>query len=97
MQEMASLLRSGGVAVTEGRYSLRLTDFDHFVLQQYGGDIGDPHIDFEHYSLDEMLRDAGRISTIFTNADLRHRFEIYNDSEEMIGYLHHDWPDEPVA
>ncbi|WDQ18625.1 hypothetical protein [Rhodopirellula sp. P2] len=94
---MAELLRSGGLAVSEGRYSLRLTDFDHFVFQEYGGDLGDPHIEFEHYSLDDMLRDAGRVSQILADANLQHCFEIYNDSEEKIGYIHHDWPEEPVA
>ncbi len=97
MNEMAALLRSAGLAVIEGRYSLRLADFDHFILQQYGGDIGDPHIDFEHYSLDDMLRDSGRVSKIFAAANLRHRFEIYDDADQMIGYLHHDWPDELIA
>ena len=83
--------------MTEGRYSLRLTDFDHFLLQEYGGDLGDPHIQFEHYTLEDMVRDAGRVSQILAAANLRHNFEIYNDAEEKIGYIHHDWPDASVA
>ena len=97
MSEMASLLASAGIAVSVGRFSIRLTDFDHFVLQEYGGDLGDPAIDFEADSLDEMLRDAGRVSQAFADANLRHRFEIYEDARELVGYLHHDWPQSPVA
>jgi len=26
------------------------------------------------------------------DADIRHRFEIYNDNNELVGYLHHQWP-----
>ena len=94
MSQMARLLRDAGLAVSVGRYSLRLTDFDHFVFQEYGGDLGNPDVDFEADSLDDMLRDAGRVSLILANADLRHRFEIYDDSHELVGYLHHDWPNQ---
>ena len=97
MHDMAALLRAAGLGVGEGRYSLRLTDFDHFVLQEYGGDLGDPEIDFEADCLADMLRDAGRVSRVLTDANLRHRFEIYDNSHELIGYLHHDWPQSPVA
>jgi hypothetical protein len=96
MSEMATLLRDSSVAVSEGRYSLRLTDFDHFVFQRYGGDLGHPDVDFEAGTLDDMLRDAGRISQVLGGAGLRHRFEIYNDSGELVGYLHYDWPQESV-
>jgi len=45
-----------------------------------------------------MLDDAGRFSSALTSAGIRHRLELYSgDSDELVGYLHHDWPQEPVA
>ena len=97
MRDMAQLLTDAGLTVNVGRYSIRVKDFRHFALQEYGGDLGDPQIEMEADSLDDMLRDAGRISKIFADANLRHRFEIYDDSSKLVGYLHHDWPQSPVG
>ncbi|TWU22368.1 hypothetical protein Pla52o_34240 [Novipirellula galeiformis] len=97
MHDMASILTRAGLTVTVGRYSICLNDFDHFVLQEYGGDLGDPQIEFEADTFSEMLRDAGRVSQVLADASLRHRFEIYDDAHELVGYLHHDWPQSPVA
>ena len=92
MLEMVNILTTAGLGLSVGRYSIRLTDFDHFVIQEYGGDMGVPEIDFEADCLEDMLRDAGRVSNILADANLRHRFEIYDNAHEMVGYLHHDWP-----
>ena len=92
MSEMADILSAAGLSVGLGRYSLSLTDFDHFVFQEYRGDWGAPEVDFEADSLDDMLRDAGRVSQVLADANLRHRFEIYDDAHKLVGYLHHDWP-----
>ena len=94
---MVAILRSVGVAVTVGRYSIRVDDCDHFVFQEYGGGLGDPSLDVDADTLDEMLRDAGLISAALAAADIQDRFEIYDDSDEMVGYIHHKWPHEPAA
>jgi hypothetical protein len=95
---MAALLRSASFDVYVGRYSIRLHDCEDFTLQEYGGDICDPQFDVGASSLDVMLRDAGRFSAALSAADIRHRLELYaDDSDDMVGYFHHCWPEEPVA
>lgn len=89
---MAAILRSAGVAVTVGRYSIRVDDCNHFVFQEYGGDLGDPCLDADADALDEMLRDAGLVSAALAAAEIQHRFEVYDNSDEMVGYIHHKWP-----
>ncbi len=89
---MATLLRNAGLKVHVGRYSVRVEDCSHFVFQEYGGDIGEPSIDADAGSLDEMMRDAKLVSDALGRAGIRHRFELYDEGNEMVGYLHHDWP-----
>jgi len=92
--EIARLMQSAGFSVYVGQYSFRLQDCEHFVFQEYGGDLGDPQIDADASSLEKMLDDGGRVSAALASADIRHRFELYNDFDEMVGYLHHRWPKE---
>lgn len=89
---MARLLASAGFSVVVGRYSIRLADCEHFVLQEYGGDLGEPQFDADASTLGRMLDDAGRVSRALAAADLRHRFELYDGNDELVGYLHHRWP-----
>ena len=93
-EEIAHLFESAGFSIVVGRYSLRLKDCEHFVFQEYGGDVGDPQFDADASSLERMLNDAGRVSSVFVAADIRHRFELYNDLDQLVGYLHHRWPEE---
>ena len=91
-EQMAALLRAAGLRVTVGRYSVRVDDCSHFVLQHYGGDLSQPAIDANGESLADLLREAGLVSAALARADLVHRFELYDDSDVMVGYLHHRWP-----
>lgn len=90
--EMTSLMQSAGFSVYVGRYSIRLQDCEHFVIDQYGGDLGDPQFDADASSLERMLDDGVRVSAALASADIRHRFELYNECDELVGYLHHRWP-----
>lgn len=92
--EMTRLMEAAGFSVYVGRYSIRLQDCEHFVFQEYGGDLGDPQFDADASTLEKMLKDAGRVSAALTAADIRHRFELYNDNDELVGYVHHRWPQE---
>lgn len=92
--EMARLMEAAGFSVYVGRYSIRLQDCEHFVFQEYGGDLGDPQFDADASTLEKMLKDAGRVSAALTAADIRHRFELYNDNDELVGYVYHRWPQE---
>lgn len=94
---MATILRAAGLRVNEEPYAVRVEDCAHFVFAEYGGDLGPPLIDAEADSVENMKRDGGVVSQAFALAGLRHRFEIYNERDELSGYLHHDWPMEQIA
>ncbi|MCB9946355.1 MAG: hypothetical protein H6842_00850 [Rhodospirillaceae bacterium] len=88
---LAEILVEAGLRVQVGRYSVRVLNCEHFVFQELGGDRGDPQIEADALSVDELLRDGRLVSAALAAAGLRHRFEIYR-GDEMAGYLHHDWP-----
>lgn len=90
--EMASILRDAGLRIIVGRYSVRVQDCSHFVFQQYGGDLGEPRIDADAGTAEEMRRDAKLVSDALARAGIKHRFEIHDSNDEMVGYLHHLWP-----
>ena len=89
---LARILRAAGMTVRVGSYSVRIEECPHFVFQEYGGELGDPQIEADTDTLEELLREAGLISAALTRAGVVHRFEIYDDDNEMCGYLHHEWP-----
>ena len=93
--EMAFLLRDAGLDIYVGKYSIRINDCEYFNLQQYGGDLGEPCFDASASDLGEMLKDSRLVSGIFAAAHLRHRFELYDDNDMFVGYLHHNWPQLP--
>jgi len=91
--QMASILLAAGLRISVGRYSIRLDDFSHFGFQEYGGDLGDPQIEADAESAEELASDAKRVSDVLADAGLVHRFEIYDDNHnEMLHYFHHGWP-----
>lgn len=89
---MADLLRGAGFSLEVGTFSIRLNDCEHFVFQEYGGDIGHPTIDADGSSLEAMLNDGHRVSAALASSGIRHRFTIYNSAGDMVGYIHHQWP-----
>jgi hypothetical protein len=89
---MAAILRAGGLRVSVGRYSVRVEDCSHFVFQEYGGDLGDPVVDADADTVAEMIREGGLVSNALSLSGLKHRFEIYDDTDKLAGYLHHQWP-----
>jgi hypothetical protein len=93
---LAEMLRDAGFRVAVGRYSVRIEDSSHFVFQEYVGDPGDPQLDADADSVDELTRDATRVSEALARVGIRHRFEIYDDDADdpaaIAGYLHHKWP-----
>jgi hypothetical protein len=89
---MAAILRNAGLRVVLGRYSVRVEDCSHFVFQEYGGDTDKPAIDADARSLEEMMREGKLVSDALARAGIRHRFELYDAANALVGYLHHDWP-----
>jgi hypothetical protein len=87
---MESILRDAGLGVRSGKYSIHIEDCSHFVFQQYGGDIGQPVIDADAESVARMLKDGERVSTALSNAEVEHRFEVYNSNNELVAVL--GWP-----
>jgi hypothetical protein len=91
-ERMVALLSDAGLRVLVGRYSIRVQDCSHFVFQEYGGDLGNPSIDADADTVEDLMREGRLVSDALARAGVRHRFEIYNDSHELSGYLHHEWP-----
>jgi hypothetical protein len=89
---MAMIIRDAGLRVHVGWYSVRVEDCSHFVFQEYGGDLGEPSIDADADSVDDMMREGRLVSEALSRAGVKHRFEIYDDGNRLAGYLHHDWP-----
>ena len=93
---MAAILSDAGLHIVVGRYSIRIEDFDHFVFQEYGGDLGDPQVDADADTLEDMVRETNIVSDVLAKAGIRHRFEIYDDAADdpdaVAGYIHHEWP-----
>jgi hypothetical protein len=94
---LAELLRAAGLQVTVGQHSLRVADCAHFVFQDFGQPTGEPTLDADAPDLAAMLRDAGRVSAALAEAGVRHRFELYDEADQLVGYLHHGWPSKKPA
>lgn len=91
-ERMAQILRDAGLKVYVGTYSIRVEDCSHFVFQEYGGDLGSPTIDADADSPEDMLREGKLVSDALAKAGITHRFEIYSQGDEMVAYLHYNWP-----
>jgi hypothetical protein len=39
-----------------------------------------------------MIDSAEIVSRILANANIKHRFEIYDHKDALACYLHHSWP-----
>ena len=89
---MAAILREAGLRIHVGRYSVRVKECDHFIFQEYGGGIGEPRIDADAESPEQMMRDARLVSNALARAEIVHRFEIYDATPKLAGYLHFKWP-----
>ena len=91
---MQSLLVDAGLKVKVGQYSIRIDCESHFVFQQYGMDISEPMIEADADSFEQLIHDAKKVSIALSRGGIRHRFEIYNVDNQLVAYLHHDWPSE---
>ena len=90
--DLAAVLSKGGLRVQSGRYSLRLEDCHHFLIQRMGDDLASPQIEATAPSADELARDARRVSEALAAAQIKHRFEIYGPNEMLEAYIHFRWP-----
>jgi len=90
--ELVNIFRSDGYAVIEGKYSVRLAEFDHFAFRELGGDLGHGSITADHNSTEELVDFSSRVSGTLANSGIRHRFEVYSGKEELAAYMHYDWP-----
>ena len=90
--ELVQIFKSHNYRVTEGRHSVRLDDYDHFVFRELGGELGSGCISADHKSTQELIIISGHVSQTLAQADVRHRFEVYSEEAKLAAYIHHDWP-----
>ena len=91
-ERMADILRAAGLRVTVGQFSVRIQDQAHFVFQQYGGDLGEPSIEADADSVEELHRLGRLVSDSLAKAGIIHRFEIYDEQDRFVEVLHFNWP-----
>jgi len=93
-ERLSELLESRGLSVYLGNYSVQIRNIPHtsFSFESYGGNVCDPQISADSDSPEKMFDLAKDISNIFIEANIKHRFEIYNHKDELAFYLHHQWP-----
>lgn len=89
---LIAILSDAGLRVHVGRFSVRVEDCDHFVFQEYGGDLGDPTIDADADTVEQMIAEGRLVSDALGRAGVRHRFEIYDEGHNLARYLHYGWP-----
>ncbi len=90
--ELAAVLREAGLQVYVGRYSVRVEDCSHFSFESYGGDLGPPDLSADADTAAEMMKDTECVSTALSRAKLVHRFEVYDEHDDIVGYFHYGWP-----
>lgn len=44
-----------------------------------------------------MLKEASLVSNCLAKAKLKHRFEVYDENDELVGYYHYEWPNDNNA
>ena len=90
--DMVRILETAGLSAVVGKYSIRVQDCEHFVIQEFGGDLGDPVFNADASTPERMIEDGARVSAALAAGNLRHRFELYDNDDRLVGYLHHRWP-----
>jgi hypothetical protein len=93
-EALAKVFRAAGLQIYEGRYSIRIENCEAFAFEEYGGDIGNPRIAADAKTVEKMTEDARLVSSALIAAGIRHTFEIYDGSNNLATYMHHDWPAE---
>ncbi|SMX22499.1 hypothetical protein BOA8489_00596 [Boseongicola aestuarii] len=89
---LAEMFKSDGYQVQEGRFAIRLKDFDSFAFRELEGDMGPGVVTAESDSAEELIVFLRRVSQTLADADVRHRFEVYSGTDKLIAYIHHEWP-----
>jgi hypothetical protein len=93
-EALAATLASAGLNVQVGRYSVRVKDCEHFSFEQYGNDTSSPEISADAETTERMIQDTKIVSAALAQANIRHRFEVYDENDQLVAYVHHDWPRE---
>jgi hypothetical protein len=93
-EALVRYLKNGGLQVREGMYSVRVEDCGHFVFQSLGGDIASSAIDADAENAEILCQEAQLVSVALAAAGVKHWFEVYDDSNQRVAYLHFNWPAE---
>ena len=86
---LASVMTTHGLDVLHNRYSVRIKNCSHFKFDLFGEAVS---IDADADSSNKMINDAQLVSSALTRAGIRHRFEVYGPRDELVAYLHFNWP-----
>lgn len=90
--DLAALLRAAGFCISVGFFSIIIKDLNRHYLGEFEGDMGVPQFDADADSAEPMQSQARAISDALTQAEIRHRLEVWDHLDNMSGYLHYNWP-----
>jgi hypothetical protein len=96
IEEFAIMFANNGIRVKlgdscqyEGGTYIRVEEgATDFIIAKTGGE----YVVMGHASLDLMYQTSRRISLLLITLDIRHAFEVYNKSMEIVYYFHHNCP-----
>ena len=90
-EKLNAALAAGGFTTNVGEYAIRINGFEEFVFRHLKGDIGDPVVSASHDSADDLAQYAALVSAALRQADIAHRFEIYDSTGDLFASQEHRW------
>ncbi len=87
---LVKALREAGLQIYVGRYSVRIENCQHFIFQEYGGDLGDPQLEAEADTVEKMERDVRLVASALEVAGIGYHFEVCNSGDEPVLSLDHE-------
>jgi hypothetical protein len=96
ISQFAMLLRVNGIRAGvgdsshyEGGAYIRIEEGAELTLENIGGEyLARGYAS----SIDRMYQAANKVSEVLIILDICHAFEVYNESTEIVYYLHHNCP-----
>nr|WP_317057022.1 hypothetical protein [Roseovarius sp. W115] len=86
------MFKSAGFRIYEGKHSVRLEEFDRFGFHDLLDGKQGGSIEADNHSAYVLANFSERVSNVFAQNDIRHRFEVYTPGGQMSHYFHFDWP-----
>ncbi|QWF19244.1 hypothetical protein [Lysobacter capsici] len=91
--DMVHLLYLAGLDIEQGHYTIHVRDCECLSFEVYGEDLDDPEIEGSASTYERLVSDARLLSAALTGSGVRHWLQLYQEQDQPLALLHHDWPD----